>query len=144
MGQYMNLFSVVTIPQRYAAREPYVSNEIIGSFAVNAGVVGAQASQMAAPEIARIHAIGRAAAQQAASAHAMEDAHNASVERHWDSEARNGQAFSNYLLDQTVIQDNENNAHGTVWNATADAMVQSNPSRYEYVNTPHYWKGVDY
>ncbi len=36
------------------------------------------------------------------------------------------------------------NAHGTVWNQTADALVRSNPERYEYVNSPNYWKGIDY
>jgi hypothetical protein len=54
------------------------------------------------------------------------------------------QAFSNYLLDQTVIQDNQNNTHGTVWNQNADALVRINPQRYEYVNPPNYWKGIDY
>ena len=34
--------------------------------------------------------------------------------------------------------------HGTVWNSEADALVKANPSRWEIVNTPDYWKGVDY
>jgi hypothetical protein len=34
--------------------------------------------------------------------------------------------------------------HGTVWNSTAEALVKSNPNRYEMVNTPGYWNGVDY
>ena len=33
---------------------------------------------------------------------------------------------------------------GTVWNQTADALVRSNPDRYEIVQTPNFWKGVDY
>jgi hypothetical protein len=43
-----------------------------------------------------------------------------------------------------VIQDNEHNAHGTFWNQNADAMVQSNLERYQYVDTANYWKGIDY
>jgi hypothetical protein len=31
-----------------------------------------------------------------------------------------------------------------VWNSTADAMVKSDPNRYEYVNTPGFWRGIDY
>jgi len=144
MGQFMNVVSMVSIPEKFADRERATAAAILASFSTNSAVVGGEASQMAAPEIAKIHAIGQRAAQQAASAHAMEDAHNASVESHWDAEDKSGQAFSNYLLDQTVISDNQNNAHATVWNSTADAMVKSNPDRYQYVDTPNFWKGVDY
>jgi hypothetical protein len=31
-----------------------------------------------------------------------------------------------------------------VWNQNADALVRNNPQRYEYVNPPNYWKGIDY
>jgi hypothetical protein len=117
---------------------------ILSSFSTNQQVVGAQAAAIAAPEIARIHEIGRRAAQQAASAHAAADAHNAAVERHWDANDKASQSFSNYLLDQTVIQDNKSNTHSTQWNQTADAMVRNNPQRYEYVETPNLRKGRDY
>jgi hypothetical protein len=30
------------------------------------------------------------------------------------------------------------------WNQTADALVKGNPSRFGYVDTPNFWKGVDY
>ncbi len=53
------------------------------------------------------------------------------------------------LLDQTVIQDNNmygngTVGHGTAWNSAADALVKSNPSRFEIVDTPNFWRGVDY
>ncbi len=34
--------------------------------------------------------------------------------------------------------------HGPLWNEDADRLVSQNPDRFEYVNTPNYWKGVDY
>jgi hypothetical protein len=34
--------------------------------------------------------------------------------------------------------------HGTAWNSAADALVKADPNRYEIVNTPNYWRGVDY
>jgi endo-beta-N-acetylglucosaminidase D len=79
----------------------------------------------------------------------MHDMQNRPFEQHEDAISRNGQGFSNYLLDQTVVQDNNmyNNGtigHGTVWNATADALVKANPDRFEIVNTPNYWQGIDY
>jgi hypothetical protein len=54
--------------------------------------------------------------------------------------ARNGQAFSHYPLDQTVIQDNNMYRNGTV----GHGLVRANPDRYEILQTPNFWKGVDY
>ena len=75
---------------------------------------------------------------------AANDAQHAGYWAQQDANAKNGQAFSNYLLDQTVIQDDNRNAHGTVWNQTADALVRSNPNRFTIVQTPNFWKGIDY
>ena len=140
----MNLAYHTAVPVQFADRERGTMESILASFNVNQAIVQSQANAIAAPAIAAIHEIGRRAAQQAADAHAAEDAHNAAVEKRWDSQDKSNQAFSNYLLDQTVIQDNQLNAHGTVWNQTADAMVKNDPQRYEYVNTPNFWKGIDY
>lgn len=143
VGGFMIYADEASIPIRLADQERQTALAMMSSYSVNQAVVSAQAAAFAAPEIARIHAIGRRAAAQAASAHAMEDAHNAAVEQHWDSMDRQSQSFSNYLLDQSVITNSQGN-HATVSNGTADAMVRSNPSRYEYVNTLNLKKGVDY
>jgi hypothetical protein len=143
-GSYMNLAYHTAVPLQFADKERATMEAILASFNVNQAVVQSEANAIAAPAIAAIHEIGRRAAQQAADAHAAEDAHNAAVEKRWDAQDKNNQAFSNYLLDQTVIQDNQLNAHGTVWNQTADALVKNDPQRYEYVNTPNFWKGIDY
>jgi hypothetical protein len=143
-GSYMNLAYHTAVPLPFADKERATMEAILASFNVNQAVVQSEANAIAAPAIAAIHEIGRRSAQQAADAHAAEDAHNAAVEKRWDSQDKSNQAFSNYLLDQTVIQDNQLNAHGTVWNQTADAMVKNDPQRYEYVNTPNFWKGIDY
>jgi hypothetical protein len=143
-GSYMNLAYHTAVPLQVADKERATMEAILASFNVNQAVVQSEANAIAAPAIAAIHEIGRRSAQQAAEAHAAEDAHNAAVEKRWDNNDKNSQAFSNYLLDQTVIQDNQLNAHGTVWNQTADVMVKNDPQRYEYVNTPNFWKGIDY
>jgi hypothetical protein len=107
--------------------------------------IGAQAT-------ARYNATQAAnAAQQAnweAGQHANE-AQQANWEAGQDAQARNNQNFSNYLLDQTVVQDNNmyNNGtvgHGTVWNSTADALVKTDPDRFEYVDKPNFWEGTDF
>ncbi|HEX8817561.1 MAG TPA: hypothetical protein VF753_18865 [Terriglobales bacterium] len=143
-GSYMNIAYHTALPMAVADKERATMGAVLASFTPNETVIRQQAGAIAAPEIGRIHEIGRQAAQQAADAHAAEDAHNRSVEKRWDDQDKQNQAFSNYLLDQTVIQDNYNNTHGTVWNQTADAMVKNNPDRYSYVDTPNFWKGVDY
>jgi hypothetical protein len=144
MGQYSATLFSVGVPNGLADRERTTATAILGSFQEDMAKIQAQANTIAAPEIARINQIGRQAAAQAAQAHAAEDAHNRSVEQRWDSQDKQNQAFSNYLLDQTVVLDKENNAHGTLWNQEADALVKSDPNRYEYVNAPNYWKGIDY
>ena len=57
---------------------------------------------------------------------------------------RRSQEFSNYQLGYSVVQDNNDNAHGTLWNQDADALVKQDPQRFEYVNAPNFWKGIDY
>lgn len=143
-GSYMNIAYHTAVPVAYAEKERATMGAVLASFTPNQAVIQGQANAIAAPEIARIHEIGRQAAQQAAAAHAAEDVHNQSVEARWDSQDKHNQAFSNYLLDQTVIQDNVKGTHSTEWNQTADALVKSDPQRYEYVDTPNFWKGVDY
>jgi hypothetical protein len=91
--------------------------------------------------------IKQTGAQATARMNATEAANDAQHAGYWaqqDGNAKNGQAFSNYLLDQTVIQDASHNAHGTVWNQAADALVKSNPNRFSIVQTPNFWKGIDY
>jgi hypothetical protein len=99
--------------------------------------------------VANINAIGQRATIRNDAVQAANDAQHAGYWAQQDTNARNSQNFSNYLLDQTVIQDNNmyNNGtigHGTVWNSAADAFVKADPNRFEIVNTPNFWKGVDY
>jgi hypothetical protein len=143
-GGYLTMASVTTVPKALADRERSTLGAILQSFNINMGVVNAESAQIAAPAIAQIHAIGQAAANQAKAAHQAEDIHNSSVYQHWDSLDRRSQEFENYQLGYSVIQDNQGPAHGTFWNSDADALVKSDPNRFEYVNSPNYWKGIDY
>jgi hypothetical protein len=102
------------------------------------------ANAYAAPAIDAIHAVGRAAAAQAAAAHERNDIQNSSVYQHWDSMDRRSKDFSDYLLGYTVVQDNSVNGHATLWNEDADALVRADPKRFEYVTAPNFWKGIDY
>ena len=128
------------IPKPLADKEWPTITAIANSWRLNGAVIQAQTQA----EIGRIKQIGANAKAQADAAHAAEDAHNASVEARWDSQARSNQNFSNYLLDQTVVQDNNTGGHATVWNQYADSLVKNDPNRYQYVQTPDFLKGIDY
>ena len=143
-GTYLTMAYITTVPTQFAAKERATLGAILQSFNVNQAVVNTEAGQISAPAIAQIHAIGAAAAAQAQAAHERNDIQNSSVYQRWDSMDKRSQEFENYQLGYSVISDVGNNAHGTFWNEDADALVKSNPNRYEYVNAPGYWKGIDY
>jgi hypothetical protein len=59
--------------------------------------------------------------------------------------SRNGQGFSNHLLDQTVIRDVQApDIHATVSNQPADFWERAFPGRVEEVPTPQHIKGEDF
>lgn len=148
-GIYYSVFFVSYIPQHLANRQRATVHAILGSYAVNMQVVNAQAARNAAPAIAAIQQVGRNAAAFSAANNAANDAQHAGYWSRQDANARTSQGFHNYLLDQTVVQDNNmygngTVGHGTAWNATADTLVRADPGRFELVGSSNYMKGVDY
>jgi hypothetical protein len=49
--------------------------------------------------------------------------------------------FSNFLLDLACLEDGRDN---TIVNTTAEALAKADPDRFEIVNEPNYWQGVEY
>jgi hypothetical protein len=143
-GGFLAVAYHTAIPNEIAASERATVGAVLASFSVDMAVVQRQANAYAAPAIEAIHAVGRAAAAQAAVAHERNEIQNSSVYQHWDDIDRRSKEFSNYQLGFSVVQDNVANAHGTLWNQDADELVKRDPQRYEYVNAPNFWKGVDY
>jgi hypothetical protein len=66
------------------------------------------------------------------------------MNRRQDAQDRQFQAFDNNLLDRTVIRDTDLNAHGTVSNDLAGALIDANPNRFQEVPPSEYVKGIDY
>ena len=148
-GGYQVVFHITLLPNAVADQERATIGAIIASFQPNQSVIAGQARAISAPTIAAIQQIGRVAAARSAATNAANEAQHAGYWARQDSNARNSKSFSNYQLDQTVIQDNNvygngTVGHATVWNATADALIKADPNRYEYVDTPNYWQGADY
>ena len=50
----------------------------------------------------------------------------------------------NYILDRSVVKDNEWDERGTVGNRFADSLVKANPDRFEIVPNQEMIRGRDY
>lgn len=143
-GSYTALAYSYSVPIALADQERGTLGAILQSFSVNQQVLRAEIGQISGPAIIKIHEIGQMVTNRVNATHQAEDIHNASVEKHWDSIDRRSQEFENYQLGYAVVADTQNNAHGTLWADDAALLVKNNPDKYEYVNAPNYWKGIDY
>lgn len=143
-GTYLSSATMTMVPVANAAKERTTLGAILQSFQVNQAVVQQQANRIAAPVIAQIHAIGAAAAERTRASNEAFEIHNSSVYQRWDSQDKRSQEFENYQLGYSVVSTTDNQYHGTFWNEDADAIVKSHPDKFEYVNAPNYWKGIDY
>jgi hypothetical protein len=61
-----------------------------------------------------------------------------------DNIDRFSKSFQNYQLDQTELQDSEQNERGAVPNSLADALIKANPDRFQSVPTQDFLKGRDF
>jgi hypothetical protein len=166
-GAYTFIVSQYQLPLGATQRQRATSAAIMASYRVDEQRVQTQVNAQTAQfhqimqahtqalesftqqQIARTRQIGAEATERYYEADREHDQQHADWRHGEDIQARRDQTFSNYLLDQTVVQDNNmyNNGtigHGTLWNATADALVKSDPNRYEYVPEQNYWRGTDY
>jgi len=162
-GMYLVRLSFTAVPNALADQEKSMMQAIVRSYNANQQVIGQETAAGIAKvnantqgliresqaQVDRIHQIGAEATQRYNDADQMRRTQESSFEYRENSISRNGQGFSNYLLDQSVVQNNNVGGtgmvgHATQWNSVADALVQSNPKKYEIVNTPNYWQGVDY
>jgi hypothetical protein len=158
-GSYIVWLDLGLLPADLLDQEHQTMAAIYNSVNLNQQVIGQQTQA----GLDRIHQIGAQAAADRATRNAAYDAQHAGYwaqqnnndvqHSNWsagqDATARNNQGFSNYLLDQTVVQGNDIDGsgavgHATVWNSTADALVKYDPNRFEIVDTPNYWQGTDY
>jgi hypothetical protein len=127
-------------PQSSAVQEKPTLKAIYDSYSMNGQVV----SQEYAGDERRSREAGNNARIQANNAHAAEDARSASFQAHMDNIDRFSKSFQNYQLDQTELQDKDQNARGAVPNSLADALIKANPDRFQAVPTSNFLKGSDF
>ena len=165
-GDYSFFDYNALFPTAEASQVSSLGSAIVSSFQVNIALVTQRATAQAAPEIAHlkqvdaqqrqatqaftanavnnIHAIGANATARMNATEAANSAEQASWNAGQNANAQNAQGFSNYLLDQSVVQNNSTGAHATLWNNAADGLVQSNPNKYSYVSNPNLVPGTDF
>ncbi len=139
-GTYAVSVNQTVLPESLAEEEAPTLQAMFQSYKTNDQVINAETQT----NINEIHEIGRRAQIQADASHAAWDIHQKAYYAQQDAQDRSFQAFDNYILDQSVIRDTQENAHGTFYNSDAEAIVKSNPNRYEYVPTQDFVKGIDY
>jgi hypothetical protein len=152
------------LPVTSAGQERATAAAILASYQVNTALINQQVAATTGPVIAAMNANVAAQAKQAidnihqigANATARMNATEAANQQQWagfdqqeSNISRQGQGFSNYLLDQSVVQNNNVGGsgmvgHATMWNTQANALVQSNPNKYEFVPEQNYWAGTDF
>jgi hypothetical protein len=128
------------VPVALADQEWPTIGAMAASYRQNGQVIQAQTDQV----IANIHAQGRANQARVDEHNREVDQNKVDFENHMDNIDRQSKAQQNYTLDQSVLQDNEIPARGTVTNPTADAFVRANPDRYQIVPKQDWIKGQDY
>ncbi len=170
-GGYHFVFSQFLLPLGSTDQQRATAAAIMASYRVNQELVSARVDAEMAPVLASmrqsweaqqqasiarsqqisngIRQIGANATARMNSVEQANDAQHAGYYAQQDVNARNGQGFNNYILDQSVIQDNDMDGHGTVghgtvWNSAADALVKADPNRFETVDNPDFWQGRDY
>ena len=128
------------IPINLADEEWPTVTAMAASYRQNGQVIQAQTDQV----VAQINAAG--AANTARFNQHMKDIDQNSRDfaAHMDGIDRQSKSFQNYMLDQSVLQDSEIPARGTVSNPTADAFVKANPDRYQIVQQKDWIRGLDY
>jgi len=132
-GMYIVTLSHMLVSNALAEQEHNTLKAIAASWKVNQEVINretAAASQQAAANtqalirrnqqwVDHIHQIGADATARMNASQQAHDIQNRSFEQREDAISRNGQGFSNYLLDQTVVKDNNMYNNGTIGHGTA-------------------------
>lgn len=152
LGGYQFILTKCLLPLGATDQQRATANAIMASYKPDMQRAQAIANAQSAPIIAQMQSTYQAHQQalmsftQAQIANTRQIGANATAlyNQTEDSTARNDQAFSNYLLDQTVVQNNYTGGHSTQWNTAAQALVTGNPQKYSYVNASQYIPGPDY
>jgi hypothetical protein len=92
----------------------------------------------------RVQADAARANAQSAAINERREANTAAFNQHMDNLDRSSKITQDYILDRSVVRDNEAGERGTLSNSYADSLVRSNPDRFQIVPNQDLIKGKDY
>jgi hypothetical protein len=168
-GLYLIYVYFSLVPNSLADQERLTAATVMASFRWNEAMIRQQAANMAAPVIARMqgiyqdhmhalqqftqsqidrtHQIGQQVTDRIAESDRQQAIRNQDFNQHEEDISRYGQGFSNYILDQNVIEYSNSYGdvvHETVPNSIAYNLVQHHPDKVEIVPTPNYIPVIDF
>jgi hypothetical protein len=139
-GTYAVTINQVTLPESQLSQEIATLQAMYASYKTNPAVIQAETQQA----ISNIHAIGERARIQHEASDAAWASHQEAYNKRQDAQDRTSQAFSNYILDNSVVRYTPDDSHATMDNGTAALIMKLDPNHFEYVQTGDYLKGIDY
>jgi hypothetical protein len=146
-------------PVAYADQERATVSAIMASFQLNKSLINQRVAAATGPVIAEMNKqveaqahqyiayldqIGTTTTNRIRAGEVANGEQQASWEAGEAANSQNVQGFTNYLLDQSVVQNNITGVQGTLWNNAANALVQSNPNKYSYVPNSNINLGSQY
>jgi hypothetical protein len=154
LGPHAITVSASNIPFRLADRKKGMLLAIIHSYRQNNAVIAREG----AADLARVQADADRAAVQAAALNQRREANAAAFDQHMSDMDRSHSSFDqhmddidrgskmtqDYILDRSVVRDNDTNERGTVNNSYAESLVRANPDRFELVGNQDLIRGKDY
>jgi hypothetical protein len=139
-GTWALSFSNSSLPKTIAAAENATLMAVIQSASQDSTVVKAEQGAV----MNSIAAAGARANATAAAADQRRVASAQAFDASMDNIDSQSKAMQNYTLDRTQIQDNAANGRATVSDGLADALIKTDPTRYQVVPPSQFLKGVDY
>jgi hypothetical protein len=134
------MISNSSVPKSVAAAEAPAMKAILASYSQDRRIINGEQQQV----MGQIRAAGERSRMEAGAANQRREADASAFDAHMDNIDRQSKAMQNYTFDRSQIQDNDQNGRATVSNGLADAMVKTDPGRYQIVPPSQFLKGVDY
>ena len=142
------------LPVALVDREEATLRAVIQSYTQDVGVI----NQLHQADMARLQGDADRANAQTAAINARREASSAAFNQHMGAIDKQNQAFDahldnldrsskltqDYILDRSVVQDNDRAERGTLSNNYADSLVRANPDRFQIVPNQDLIRGLDY
>jgi hypothetical protein len=129
-----------SVPKTVASAEASTMKAILASYSQDRRVINGEQQQV----LGQIRAAGERSRIEADAANQRRVANASAFDAHMDNIDRQSKAMQNYTFDRSQIQDNDLNGRATVSNGFADALIRTDPNRYQVVSPENFLKGVDY